>query len=249
MTRTLHYGIPLVTLLIGLALGMIEPVGALTVLVFAGWLIAQPRLPHLLWQLGALLGALLLAAHMVPGFNPLPLGPPQDLGGAAPWQLRISADKAMVAVLLLAWWLGQPRSHWRAPRLTLLVAAACLSLVPLLALSTGVLGWQPKWPDMFLPWLLVNLGITCLAEELIFRGLLQRELVRRFGAASGIVLATALFGAAHLPAGWGFALLAALAGLGYGLAFHYSGDRLWVAVLLHGAINSLHLLLLTYPLR
>jgi len=248
VSRALHCCIPAITLLLGLSLGMIEPMGALSVLLFAGWLIAQPRLPRPLWLFGALLGALLLAAHLLPGFAPLPLGAPQDLGGALPWQLRISPDKAMVAALLLAWWLGQPRMDWRSIRLPLLASGACLILVPLLALASGVLGWQPKWPALFLPWLLVNLGITCLAEELIFRGLLQSELVRRFGAAIGIGLATAVFGAAHLPAGFGFAGLATLAGLGYGLAFHYSGDRLWVAVFLHGAVNSLHLLLLTYPL-
>jgi len=246
--RWLRYCIPVVALSLGLILGMLEPVGALAVLLFAGWLVAQPRIPNALWLLGTLLGALLLAAHLLPGFSPLPLGAPQDLGGASPWQLRISPDKAMVAALLLAWWLGQPRTDWRSIRLTLLASAACLILVPLLALASGVLGWQPKWPALFLPWLLINLGITCLAEELIFRGLLQRALVGRFGAVVGIGLASALFGAAHLPAGFGFAGLATLAGLGYGLAFHYSAGRLWVAVLLHGAVNSLHLLLLTYPL-
>lgn len=236
-------------LLLGLAFDLIEPIGALAVVLFACWLLAQRRLPSPLWLFGALLGALLLAAHRLPGFTPLPLDTPQDLGGAAPWQLRISPDKAMVAALLLAWWLGQPRPAWRSARLTLLSAGACLALVPLLALTTGVLGWQPKWPAIFLPWLLINLGVTCLAEELIFRGLLQRELVVRFGARIGIGVTTVLFGAAHLPAGTGFASLATLAGFGYGLAFHYAGDRLWVAVLLHGAINSLHLLLLSYPLR
>ena len=228
---------------------MIDASAALATLAFAGWLIVQPRLPGPLWLIGALLGSLLLAAHLLPGFTLLPIGPPQDLGGAAPWQLRISPDKAMVAALLLAWWLDQPRTAWRSISLTVLASGASLIFVPLLALAFGVLGWQPKWPALFLPWLLINLGITCLAEELIFRGLLQRELVRRFGAAIGIGLASVLFGAAHLPAGAGFAGLATLAGLGYGLAFHYAGDRLWVAVLLHGAVNSLHILLLTYPLR
>ncbi|AGA85912.1 CPBP family intramembrane glutamic endopeptidase [Stutzerimonas stutzeri] len=249
MRHALHYGTPLLALLAGLAAGLIDASAALATLAFAGWLTVQPRLPGPLWLIGALLGSLLLAAHLLPGFTPLPIGPPQDLGGAAPWQLRISPDKAMVAALLLAWWLGQPRTAWRSIRLTLLASGACLILIPLLALVSGVLGWQPKWPALFLPWLLINLGITCLAEELIFRGLLQRELVRRFGAAIGIGLASVLFGAAHLPAGAGFAGLATLAGLGYGLAFHYAGDRLWVAVLLHGAVNSLHILLLTYPLR
>nr|WP_305119390.1 CPBP family intramembrane glutamic endopeptidase [Stutzerimonas decontaminans] len=245
----MHYGTPLLALLAGLAAGLIDASAALATLAFAGWLIVQPRLPGQLWLFGALLGSLLLAAHLLPGFTPLPIGPPQDLGGAAPWQLRISPDKAMVAALLLAWWLDQPRTAWRSISLTVLASGASLIFVPLLALAFGVLDWQPKWPALFLPWLLINLGITCLAEELIFRSLLQRELVRRFGAAIGIGLASVLFGAAHLPAGAGFAGLATLAGLGYGLAFHYAGDRLWVAVLLHGAVNSLHILLLTYPLR
>lgn len=249
MLPALHYGIPALVLLAGLAAGLIEPTGVLATVALAAWLMLQPRLPGPLWLIGALLGSLLLAAHLLPGFTPLPIRPPQDLGGAAPWQLRISPDKAMVAALLLAWWLDQPRTAWRSISLTVLASGASLIFVPLLALASGVLGWQPKWPALFLPWLLVNLGITCLAEELIFRGLLQRELVCRFGAAIGIGLATVLFGAAHLPAGAGFAGLATLAGLGYGLAFHYAGDRLWVAVLLHGAVNSLHLLLLTYPLR
>jgi membrane protease YdiL (CAAX protease family) len=247
--HALHYGTPLLALLAGLAAGLIDASAALATLAFAGWLIVQPRLPGQLWLFGALLGSLLLAAHLLPGFTPLPIGPPQDLGGAAPWQLRISPDKAMVAALLLAWWLDQPRTAWRSISLTVLASGASLIFVPLLALAFGVLDWQPKWPALFLPWLLINLGITCLAEELIFRSLLQRELVRRFGAAIGIGLASVLFGAAHLPAGAGFAGLATLAGLGYGLAFHYAGDRLWVAVLLHGAVNSLHILLLTYPLR
>jgi len=189
--RRLHYCIPVVALSLGLALGMIEPVGALAVLLFAGWLVAQPHIPNSPWLFGTLLGALLLAAHLLPGFSPLPLGPPQDLGGASPWQLRISPDKAMVAAILLACWLGQPRTDWRSIRLTLLTSGACLILVPLLALASGVLGWQPKGPALFLPWLLINLGITCLAEELIFRGLLQRALVGRFGVVAGIGLATA----------------------------------------------------------
>ncbi|HAW62045.1 MAG TPA: CPBP family intramembrane metalloprotease, partial [Pseudomonas sp.] len=134
---TLPYGLPLTALLGGLALGLIEPIGALLVLAFAGWLLAEPHLPRLPWLATTLIGALLLAAHQLPGFNPLPLGPPQDLGGALPWQLRLSPDKAMVAALLLAWWLGQPRAAWRSKRCTWLVSVACLASVPLLAVAGG----------------------------------------------------------------------------------------------------------------
>ena len=66
MIRRLHYCIPVVALSLGLALGMIEPVGALAVLLFAGWLVAQPHIPNSPWLFGTLLGALLLAAHLLP---------------------------------------------------------------------------------------------------------------------------------------------------------------------------------------
>jgi len=42
--------------------------------------------------------------------------------------------------------------------------------------------------------------------------------------------------------------VATCAGLGYGLAFHYSG-RISLAIALHAAVNLLHLMLLSYPLR
>ncbi|MNN88942.1 CAAX amino terminal protease self- immunity [compost metagenome] len=110
------------------------------------------------------------------------------------------------------------------------------------------MGWQPKWPALIWEWLAVNLLVTVLAEELVFRGLLQPALVSRLGARNGILLTAVLFGAVHLPFSPLFAVLAGLAGLGYGLAFHYSG-RLSVAVALHLAVNLCHLLLLSYPLR
>jgi len=72
--------------------------------------------------------------------------------------------------------------------------------------------------------------------------------VARLGALAGVGLTALLFGAAHVPFSPLFALVATVAGLGYGLAFHFSG-RLWPAVALHGAVNLLHLLLLSYPLR
>ncbi|ERI53505.1 hypothetical protein N878_15260 [Pseudomonas sp. EGD-AK9] len=111
-----------------------------------------------------------------------------------------------------------------------------------------MVGWQPKWPDGLLLWLAVNLGVAVMAEELLFRGLLQRALIRRLGAWPGLLLTAALFGAAHLPFSPLFALVAGIAGLGYGLALHYSG-RLSLAIALHGAVNLLHILLLSYPLR
>ena len=117
-----------------------------------------------------------------------------------------------------------------------------------LAIALGLVAWQPKWPDGLWLWLAVNLGVAVVAEELLFRGVLQPALTQRLGTWPGLLLTAALFGAAHLPFSALFALLAAVAGLGYGLAFHYSG-RLSLAIALHAAVNLLHVLLLSYPLR
>lgn len=87
-------------------------------------------------------------------------------------------------------------------------------------MALGVVGWQPKWPQQLWLWLAVNLGVAVLAEELLFRAWLQPVLVARLGVARGVALTALLFGAAHLPFSPLFALVAGVAGLGYGLVFH-----------------------------
>lgn len=241
--------LPPLALLLGGALGgLVQPVALLCGVLFVAWIAARPCVAPRAWLPVTLVMAVLFAAHLVPGFVALPLGPPQHLGGSQPWQLRLALEKALVALaLLLAWW-GTPVGPWRV-RPLLATVGLTLGGVPGLALALGVLGWQPKWPEGLLAWLAINLLVTCLAEELVFRAFLQRRLSERLGMPTGLLLTSLLFGLAHLPAGAGFALLAGLAGVGYGLAFHCSGNRLWPALLLHGALNTLHLLLLTYPLR
>ncbi|WP_437882921.1 CPBP family intramembrane glutamic endopeptidase [Pseudomonas sp. LRF_L74] len=240
--------LPLAVLLASLSLGLLSPLACGIAVAFILWLALDTHLPAWLWLAGTLLGSSLLAAHLLPGVAVLPLTGMQDLGGGAPWQLRFNPDKALLAAGLLAWWLGQASRPWRSPQWSMIAAIAGLLLVPTLAVSTGILGWLPKWPEHFWPWLASNLLVTCLAEELLFRGLLQRVLVKRLGAAFGLVLVALLFGAVHLPFSPAFALLASLAGLAYGLVFHFSGERLWTAVALHGAVNTTHVLLLTYPI-
>ncbi len=240
---------PLVILALGQGLGGVEVSALLAGVAYAGWVFAERQLPSRLWLPVTLLASVALAAHLVPGFSPLSLGEPQRVSpDAPPYALRLSWDKLLVGMTLLAWWLGRPARPAPAPQRAWLAVLTTLLLVPLLALGTGLVGWQPKWPEMLWEWLAVNLLATVLAEELVFRGLLQPALVAWLGARHGVLLTAAVFGAVHLPFSPLFALLAGVAGLGYGLAYHYSG-RLAVAVALHLAVNLCHLLLLSYPLR
>ncbi|MDX5373251.1 MAG: CPBP family intramembrane metalloprotease [Pseudomonadaceae bacterium] len=241
---------PSLALALGLALGFISPLALSFCVLYMGWvLLAEARLPFWLWWSGGLAGGVALAAHLLPGFQPLGLWPPRPLSpDAPPYALRLSWDKLLLGLTLLAWWLGRPPRPRYAARRLWAVAGVTLLTVPLLALALGLVAWQPKWPADGWLWLAVNLGVTVLAEELLFRAWLQGALTARLGAVAGIGLSALLFGAAHAPFSPLFALVAGIAGLGYGLVFHLGG-RLWPAVALHAAVNTLHFLLLSYPLR
>lgn len=68
------------------------------------------------------------------------------------------------------------------------------------------------------------LWVVAMSEELLFRGLMQRWVREATGSKwFAIVLASALFGAAHLGfrqfPNWRFSLLAGAAGIAYGLAY------------------------------
>lgn len=242
--------LPALCLGIGLGLGFIQPSGLTAGIALIGLLLYGDKLlPPTLWLSLSLLTCIAFATHLVPGFNATLLWPARLLSAdAAPYTLHLSWDKLLVGMTLLAWWLGQKNQPKPLSKGAWWSAALTLLGVPLMALGLGLVGWQPKWPEQLWLWLAVNLAVAVLAEELLFRGLLQPHLVRRFGVRLGIGLTTLLFAAVHLPFSPLFAMVAGVAGLGYGLLFHFSG-RISLAIALHGAVNLLHVLLLSYPLR
>ncbi|MEV3807243.1 CPBP family intramembrane glutamic endopeptidase, partial [Aeromonas dhakensis] len=219
----------------------------------AGLLLAwrTPSLPQP-WRavaLGAvLLWAVALMLHLIPGFTNLKVLDQVQAGPASvPFNMYLNLDKPLVFFgLLLAWpaLLGPGGAiQWR--RLALL-------LVPLAALL--IAAWQlgALKPEVGLPgwwWLFAinNLLFTCVAEEALFRGFLQQGIAERSRRWLGVLVASLLFGAAHLAGGPLLVLFAALAGACYGLAFLLSG-RLSVAIAIHFLFNFAHLALFTYPL-
>jgi membrane protease YdiL (CAAX protease family) len=79
------------------------------------------------------------------------------------------------------------------------------------------------------------IAVAPVAEEWIFRGLLQRPLERRLGGARAVALSAALFAGAHLLPRV-FPVLFLL-GVAFGAAVRASGS-IWPAVLLHAAYNA-----------
>ena len=103
--------------------------------------------------------------------------------------------------------------------------------------------------SVFIPWAVKNLFFTVLAEEVFFRGLIQRELSLRFSDRSNylpVIVAAVLFGVAHFAGGIQYIFLSTIAGLIYGYCYKISG-KIEMAILAHFTLNSIHFLFFAYP--
>lgn len=226
---------------------------ALGYLLLTAWMVWQPLTPwlrnlrYLCWFLAS--GVLVL--HAVPGDAGLLLAEEVVLKqGSVPTNLYLNHDKVWVAWSLLSWLpmgrlsmaLRRPFPRWLVP----ILLSVAVALVMLVAVGLGLVHWQPALTSWFWVFAVNNLLNTCIAEELLFRGVLQRQLAIRFGWMAALVLASGTFGLVHLAGGWSFVAVASLAGLVYGLAYLWTGRLVW-AVLVHWLLNLSHLLLFTYP--
>lgn len=228
-----------------LGLEAVPVIALLTVLAFA---VHQPRLKPLAHGLFILI-ALALAAHLLPGFdNALVIDRQLISRDAPPFSMALNLDKPLIGFwLLLACPWTVPRVAWRNVSAAALLALSLTSVtVFAAAFALGAIAWQPKWPDNAGLWLLNNLLLVCIVEELLFRGYLQQTLQRHVPGTIAVIISAALFGATHLSGGLTWALLATLAGVGYGLAFRRGG--LWAALVAHSGHNLLHFTLFSYPL-
>jgi len=145
---------------------------------------------------------------------------------------------AMVHVAAVAF-LGQRRvpgvgfGFWPAWREWRIGAVYFLLFLPVgLPLALGLGAFQPGPPAPV--WRIAAtfvgvLWVVALAEEFLFRGLLQQWIERWTGsAAAALALASVAFGLVHLPfrafPNWKMAVVAAVAGCFYGLAYRRAGS-------------------------
>jgi uncharacterized protein len=81
-----------------------------------------------------------------------------------------------------------------------------------------------------------------IAEEIIFRGFLLHQLLSlpgrsRAARVAAVLLAGAIFGAAHYAQGWTGMVLTGLSGTIFGAVFLLSGRNLWAVILAHGLVD------------
>ncbi|MUK62243.1 CPBP family intramembrane metalloprotease [Aliivibrio fischeri] len=241
-------GITLIGAIIEQRLNIVGLVG-----IAAGLLVAY-KTPSLekKWQLGAYLFIFLwciaLFLHLIPGFNNAKVLDAVVTGPlSVPFTLYLNLDKPLILFGLLLAYPALLGSKASINKKALIYTA--IPLFSLLPLAWGLGALKPEFtiPNWWWLFALNNLLLTCVAEEAFFRGFIQQSLSKRFGWIAGVAVASVLFGAAHIGGGLLLVVFATLAGVGYGLAFHYSA-RLWVAVAFHFLFNFIHLVFFTYPI-
>ena len=244
------------TLLSALFIGRIELTAFVSTLVVLGVAYRLPMLAsnqktkpvyYLGWSV-VIIWCVMLFVHLIPGFNNLQVLNKVTAGPlSAPFSMYLNLDKplALFALFLAYPFLLGSEAKGRV-KPALLVMIPLLSLLPIAAML-GALKPEMSLPSWWWLFALNNLILTCVAEEALFRGFVQQSFSRRFDWRLGLVIASILFGLAHFAGGPLLIVFATLAGLGYGLVFHFTG-RLWCAVLAHFLFNFCHLVFFTYPI-
>lgn len=234
-----------------------QAVLALVVLVGMAWMSRRTpsRAGRAAWSAAAVLLALALAFHLVPGFKNLLVAQGLQVSErSAPMSLYANFDKGAMGLVLLAFFSRRAvsRADWRGvARWGLGGAVVTAGVVIGAACATGHVAFDPKMPAIAPQFLAINLLFVCVAEEAFFRGMVQERLtVLVAGRASlgwvPVAASASLFGLAHAPGGMALALLAAVAGLGYSLVYAKTRS-IEASVLTHFAVNAVHFIGFTYP--
>lgn len=182
---------------------------------------------------GGMALGLLAGFHEVPGIETVPLYSRWWEHGSKLLAFDFPLDKAF-AGLLLALIAAQFHPQKRNLRNAWLVPVGVAGIV----LLVGLLGYPMHYtvPQYAAAFLFINLLETCFAEELFFRGALQRELMLYLAPIPAIAISAVLFGVVHMNRGWEFVLITILAGVLHGFVYRRTGV-LSLSILSHFLVN------------
>lgn len=200
-----------------------------------------------------------LALRYFPGFTGYPIVEKVKISSdGAPYSLYLNFSKPFIGIFVLA--VGFPlvknlRELSEVMKTAIPMALAGIGIMIFLALYSGLIHFDPKFPSLFWFFLIENLIFVSIIEEAFWRGFVQKELFRAFGsrgalAQIGCVGITALaFAALHyfwVP-NLGFLALVLVASIIYGSIYQFT-KALEASIFTHWLFNIVHFSLFTYPI-
>jgi hypothetical protein len=189
--------------------------------------------------------------HRLPGFNNLLylnhfyLSPT-----SCPYSMYLNFDKVMMGLILYSTsslYREEKGLNYAAFKNTLATLSLCILVLMPASLLSGYVKFDYKLSEHLLMWSLNNLFFVCLAEEVFFRGVIQKTLMRlSFPYWIPLLITSVLFGIFHFQGGMMYMALAAVAGLFYGYTYYKTG-RILCAMLVHFGLNLCHFIFFSYP--
>ena len=203
------------------------------------------------------LGAAALLVEVVPGFRggiwdePLIIKP--DAVGFVPgYNVDLVLAASMALGLGTAPWARRAgRLTWAALRRAAWPTCWVIAVLLPIAFLAGHIRFEPMVHPLLPLFVVHNLLLVAVPEEVLFRGMLPEVLQRSLPAAWATpalvsTLAALVFGLGHLGGGPAYAFLSFLAGLGYAAAAQRAGG-LAGSILAHTTVNVVHFVAFTYP--
>lgn len=193
--------------------------------------------------------------HLIPGFkNPLVWQNIQLSPISYPYSLYFNIDKGLIALILAlagGMVIRQPLLSFFQNKHFWFAFTSVLVLCSVLGVLSHYIAWDPKGPMTFGIWGINNLLLVCFAEEVLFRGFVQRQVTVFFDRYQisyffPLFISAVIFGLAHYKGGPALIGLATIAGLFYGYAYHHT-KRIEASTFVHFGLNAAHFLFFTYP--
>lgn len=128
----------------------------------------------------------------------------------------------------------------------------CLVIIMLSALTVGIVQFEPKVPNFLLTWMLINLFVYSVSQEMVFRYFLLGSLLDilegyRFAGLFGMLVCSAIYLTYLMPLTLGYAVAAFIASMFFSFVF-VKTRKIEMSIILHFLLNLMHILLFTYPM-
>lgn len=245
--------------LLALYSGVINWIGLLWVVILGVSFYFGCRLQNKYWRGAGFLIAFVLSMAIlfirpIPGIEnwlifKMPISPE-----ALSYSMWFTFDKSLIGLYFIAFSIYSlaNQGKWR-PTLQDGLAIGLIATWVLIPFSffLGYVKFEFKLPNFLPLWVINNLLFVCIAEEAVFRGMIQKFLMLRFqyfrgGRWAAVLIAAALFGLAHYRGGMNYMLLATVAGCFYGYAFMRT-NKIEGSIIAHFTVNFIHFVGFTYP--
>lgn len=200
--------------------------------------------------------------HLFQGFVPWVLVSNLELGHRAlPYTHYLFYDRAIMGVCIVGMgafelirkkndFIVLLRSIWPSILVAIFATGSVAAGASFIDIDFG-------WTYYFKLWVTTNIFFVVIAEEAIFRSLLQKPLTHifdkwkifdlSFGPWFALTITTAFYVLRHIYAGPTVMLFAGVSGLFYGYTYMRT-RRIEACIVMHACVDSVHFLCFTYPL-